>query len=333
MKFDYSITVTLGPACAHEPAWDALISAGASAFRLNTSHLSFSELEVWLGRIQSFYAGGAKTLPVVLDLQGSKWRLGKIEPVALLEGQLITLVCSEASTQAGVLPVPHLDFFTAASVSGSEIVLNDAKIRLQMESVAAERMIARVIRGGMISSNKGITYVSSAFRQERLSEKDRAILARTADLEFIRYAISYVKDAVEIKNFRAQVDLLQPNPARQPYLVAKLERQPALDEVAEIARWVDELWLCRGDLGAELGIPGMAAAAYQFTRRVRDLPIPVVLAGQVLEHMTASSSPTRSEVYTLYDALMNGYSGFVLSDEIAIGRFPIESCLTAAMFH
>ncbi|MBE0698232.1 MAG: hypothetical protein IH586_15040, partial [Anaerolineaceae bacterium] len=299
---------------------------------LNTSHLSITGLEEWLERIQSFYARSAKTLPVVLDLQGSKWRLGKFETVGLIEGQSIDLVCCETVDKPGVLPVPHRDFFTAAAVSGTEIVLSDAKIRLQMESVGADWMKARVILGGMISSNKGITYVSSVFRQETLGEKDRAILSQMAGLDFIRYAISYVKDAQELKNFRAQVDLLRPDPARKPYIVAKLERQPAVDEAVEIARWVDELWLCRGDLGAELGIPGMAAAAYQFTRRVREIPIPVILAGQVLEHMVVSPSPTRSEVYTLYDALQNGYSGFVLSDEVAIGQYPLESCLAAAMF-
>ncbi len=116
------------------------------------------------------------------------------------------------------------------------------------------------------------------------------------------------------------------------YLIAKLERRPALESVEEIAAAADELWLCRGDLGAELGLPGMAVASHRFSQQVRSLPVPSFLAGQVLEHLTAAPAPTRSEVTCLYDALAAGYRGVVLSDETAIGRFPVEACRAAALF-
>ena len=90
--------------------------------------------------------------------------------------------------------------------------------------------------------------------------------------------------------------------------------------------------MCRGDLGAELGLAGMAKAAHAFQDRVRDLALPALLAGQVLEHMTLHPAPTRSEVCALYDALDAGYRGVVLSDETAIGQYPIESCRQAALF-
>jgi len=328
----YRITATLGPASVREDTWAGLIEAGATGFRLNTSHLSLAELAAWLERLQAFYAAGAPSLPVVLDLQGSKWRLGIFEPFTLLEGQVVELVLGEEARCSGVLPVPHSDFFAATAFSDGNIALDDAKIRLRVEASGESWMRALALTGGAIAPNKGITYRASSYRVETLGEKDRAILAQTIDLPFIRYAISYVKDAMEGKQFRAQVDALRPGGERRPYLIAKLERQPALEEAGAFVPWVEELWLCRGDLGAELGIPGMAAAVHRFTRRVRDIPIPVFLAGQVLEHMVASPAPTRSEVYTLYDALQHGYSGLVLSDEVAVGRYPVEACRAAAMF-
>jgi pyruvate kinase len=332
MTFPYTITATLGPASTAETIWEELIASGATEFRLNTSHLTLTQLDTWLERLQAFFLRTSLTVPVVLDLQGSKWRLGTFNPTELLEGQHIELILGETAENPAVLPVPHQDFFSAAQVSDGQIVLNDAKIRLRLEALYGERMQARVIHGGLISPHKGITYGASTFRQETLSEKDRSILEQTSRLGFLRYAISYIRDAQEIQNFRAQVNQIQANGGSKTYLIAKLERQPAVEQAAAIAAWADELWLCRGDLGAELGIPGMAAAAYQFTREVRGFPVPSILAGQVLEHMVASPTPTRSEVYTLYDALMSGYRGFVLSDEVAIGRHPIESCRTAAMF-
>jgi pyruvate kinase len=105
-----------------------------------------------------------------------------------------------------------------------------------------------------------------------------------------------------------------------------------LGEAARIAEAADALWLCRGDLGAEVGVKAMAEAVYRLSAGVQAMPVPVLLAGQVFEHMTEHRTPTRSEVCVVYDALMKGYRGVVLSDETAIGRDPVESCRMAALF-
>lgn len=332
MRLDYEITVTLGPASAEENIWRALNSVGATAFRLNTSHLSIPDLRIWLDRLQVFFTSLGTGLPVILDLQGSKWRLGQFTPFELQMGQEIDLRFCESVEAPGILPVPHSDFFLAAAVSDGQILLNDAKTHLCVESSAADWLKARVVTGGQISPHKGITFGDSAYRIETLGNKDREIFLETMSLPWIRYAISYIKDNVEIRNIRTQLDSISAQTALKPYLIAKLERQPAVDEAAAIGHWVDELWLCRGDLGAELGVPQMAEAAYKFARRITDIPGPVFLAGQVLEHMVSNPAPTRSEVSVLYDALIHGYRGFVLSDEVAVGRYPVESCQVAAMF-
>jgi len=158
-----------------------------------------------------------------------------------------------------------------------------------------------------------------------LSAKDQAIVDRTRAIPLIQFAISYLKDAAEALKYRE----LLGEPA---YLIAMLERRPAIEDAAKIARVANELWLCRGDLGAELGIRAMAETVYRFSEKVRDFPAPVFMAGQVLEHMTGHPTPTRSEISTIYDSLARGYEGLVLSDETAIGRFPVESCQAAALF-
>jgi pyruvate kinase len=234
-------------------------------------------------------------------------------------------VCAASTDRPNLLPVPHPDFFEAAALSSGEIVLNDAKVRLVLESTTPDSLAARVTQGGELVSNKGITFTSSDYRQESLSQKDQAILAQTQALGFVRYALSYVKDAVEMARYRAHV-----GPAA--YLIAKLERQPAVDQARQIAEAADELWLCRGDLGAELGARAMAETVYRFSELVGELPAPVLLAGQVLEHMAGQPTPTRSELCYLHDALTKGYHGFVLSDETAVGRYPVESCRVAALF-
>jgi pyruvate kinase len=192
------------------------------------------------------------------------------------------------------------------------------------EAIEPEQVRARVIVGGEITARKGITFAASECRQEELSEKDRAIFEATHQLPFARYAISYIRDAIEMRKYRAHFGAA--------YLIAKLERRSAMDEARQIADKADELWVCRGDLGAELGLRSMAEAVRLFSDSSGHLPIPAFMAGQVLEHMVEHAAPTRSEVCYLHDALQSGYRGVVLSDEAAIGRYPIESCRIAALF-
>ncbi len=138
---EYQIVTTLGPASESEATWQALLEAGATGFRLNTSHLSLEQLQRWLARLEAFRG----RVPVVLDLQGSKWRLGEFPACTLGEGQSVRLVCAAAASQPNVLPVPHPDFFRAAGVSGDQVSLNDGRVQLRVEAATVEMMTARVI--------------------------------------------------------------------------------------------------------------------------------------------------------------------------------------------
>ncbi len=321
----YDVIATLGPSTSTARLWHDLLEAGASAFRLNTSHLTLQNLDCWLERIDIFQGSLPAPVPLYLDLQGSKWRLGQFPNCALETGRFVDLVFAESSDLPGCLPVPHQDFFLAAPFSSSVISLNDARIRLERLETQAERVRARVVVGGEIAPRKGITYLDSDYRIESTSAKDRAIFERTRGLGYVRYAISYVRDGQEMRRYRQGF-------GTGAHLVAKLERRPALEDATAIALSADSLWLCRGDLGAELGLVEMAQAVWEFTRSLASLPIPAILAGQVLEHMTASETPTRSEVCYLHDAILAGYRGLVLSDETAIGCHPQASVRAAAMF-
>jgi pyruvate kinase len=322
---DYEIIATLGPASSTPELWLKMIASGTTQFRLNSSHLSIPQVVEWIERLRGFFCQRGKAIPVVVDLQGSKWRLGNIAAFEVEEGMDITLDMAGSSDQAYVLPVPHIDFFKAAAKSSGEIRLNDAKVVLEIVKINDNSIRARVVQGGPVAANKGITYASSDFRSEGLGEKDHGVMQSTRQYPFVRYAISYVKNAGEMISYRKQI-------GAPTYLVAKLERGTAIQEARAISDEADEVWLCRGDLGAELGLAGMAKASHQFSALVRSIPVPAMLAGQVLEHMTEHATPTRSEISCLHDALVQEFQGFVLSDETAAGRYPVESCKTAALF-
>ncbi len=320
----YEVIPTLGPASEAESTWRLMLEAGATAFRLNTSHLSLDELGAWLDRLEPFLSAVQPPVSIVLDLQGSKWRLGAFTPCELIQAQRVRLVYAATSDSPGVLPVPHADLFTAAQRSTRELVLNDAKVKMRVEAVGPDWLEARVVQPGGLAPHKGITFTNSSYRIESLNEKDRLILERTRGIP-IRYAISYVRDAAEMQHYRELF-------GSSAYLAAKIERLTAVDEAVQIAAASDEIWLCRGDLGAELGMAEMARAVHDFGELAGKISIPLLMAGQVLEHMTAHITPTRSEVCYLYDVLRRGYRGVVLSDETAIGSYPVEACRAAALF-
>lgn len=354
---NYRIVATLGPATGEESIWAGLLEAGVTAFRLNTAHFQLDNLSNWLERISGFLElhgpGGpgshgsrglpdrdgsspADPFPVILDLQASKWRIGGVKTTELHTGATVELIPAEgeaANTTASgprTLQIPHLDFFTAAQTAeNGEIAINDAKVMLRIESREKRRITARVTRGGEISAAKGITLVGSGYRIEQLNPKDRRVVELGCSYPFVRYALSYVKDAAEMNSYRR---LFSDRWGDRQHLIAKLERASALEEAEQIARTADELWICRGDLGAEMGPAAMAKRLFRFYPRIQEIPKPVLLAGQVLEHMSAHPAPTRSEISYLYESLQRGFEGFVLSDETALGSYPLEACRTAALF-
>lgn len=315
------VVATLGPATATVSAARALATAGATAFRINTSHVAPPEIQRWLECLAPLLGN----IPVYLDLQGSKWRVGHMEPLELQAGSRVQLVLASGTASPGAVNVPHEDFFRAAQVSDGRVLLDDARMELRIEVAGTESAVATVVRPGTLGARKGITLPATPFRRETLTAADAEVLALTQEVKGVRYAVSYVKDAAETARYRALV-------GAGHLTAAKLERPSALADARGIAASADELWLCRGDLGAEMGFAAMAEAVHAFSSAVRGLPARVLLAGQVLEHMTGHPTPTRSEVCHLYDALASGYAGVVLSDETAVGRFPVESVRVARLF-
>lgn len=326
---DYEVVATIGPATNMEYHWRRLLESGATGFRVNTSHLSVDELLRTLERLDRFFAdtpgSSVEKAFLVLDLQGSKWRLGDFQERTLHQDEHLRFIRGDRPTAAGTLPVPHRDFFAAAADCPGEIRLNDARVHLEIVFVSEEEVTAVVRTGGSVSSRKGITLRGSTFRAEKLGKKDGRIVDATAGHNRVRYAFSYVRDSTEMSSFRKIVGENVP-------VIGKIERATALMDAPAISRMVDELWLCRGDLGAELGLEQMARGAHRFAAGIPGLSAPCLLAGQVLEHMTGTPQPTRSEICHMHDALVAGYAGFVLSDETAVGRYPAESCRAAAMF-
>lgn len=303
--------LTLGPATSSEEVLAGLLDA-AAAFRLNSSHLSAADLDRWLETLDRVFVARGEAIPVYVDLQGAKLRIGEY-PARDCLPERVRLV--HAPSGAGeTIPVPHEAFFTAVQ-PGDVVTLNDARVWLRLLEVSAGSCLAEVVRNGPLSSHKGLNRRVRPLPCAGLTEADRRAIEVALGHESTRFAFSFVHDGGE-------ADLLRPLTGSS-VVAAKIEFPEAMAHLDAIAARFDELWLCRGDLGAQAGLAALGSLQEAFARRIPSLGKPCYLAGQVLEYMTHFPQPTRTEVVALHQAERDGFTGLVLSDETAVGRNPL----------
>jgi pyruvate kinase len=303
-----SIIATIGP--ASRDSLPLLREAGADAFRLNASHSSVDEVD----RIAKLIRERFRDLPIVIDLQGAKMRLGNFPPHTVARDARLSFTVSGTGD---TLPLPHPELFASIRM-GDTLSFDDDRIRFRIISSSSEFLEAIALAEGTLHPRKGANVLEHPVNVSDLSPIDSEIVQRTSSLARIGYAYSFMKDGAESAWIR--------NRAPGCPVVGKIERQEAAARVDDIAGAVDELWICRGDLGAQLGICRMAQWVARYDPR--SAPCPVFMAGQVLEHLTANAEPTRSEVCHVLDLVHRGYAGFVLSDETAIGKNPVGAVKT-----
>ncbi len=305
------LVATLGPASLHLAA--ELAGAGATGLRLNASHM----LPRKLGDAARAVRATCPEVPIVVDLQGAKMRLGTFAARPVARGERLCF----AGTPNGVgeIPLPHPELFRAVG-TGDTLSCSDGRIRLRVIACDATRLEAECLDDGMLRPRKGINVLEHPVDLEGLSEFDVAHVRATCELPRMHYAFSFMKDGREAAWVREY--------AGEAPVVGKIERLEATHGVPSIAAHVDEAWVCRGDLGAQVGLPAMARFIGAFDPRTVDRP--VLMAGQVLEHLTRHPAPTRSEVCHVFDLLARGYAGIVLSDETAVGADPVRAVTVAA---
>jgi pyruvate kinase len=305
----FQLIATIGPASASVAP--QLAAAGATAFRLNASHLDASELSDALGRL----ARECPEAPVVVDLQGAKMRLALPWPREVGTGELVRFT----RAPGGDVHVPHPELFEQAR-AGDVLSADDGRVRFEVEPAGAGVIGARALNAGVLRPRTGVNLERHPVRLAGLTALDAQACRLAAEGGAAALAFSFMLDGTEAAWLR--------HAAPGCGVVGKIERREAVDHLRDIAERVDSIWICRGDLGAQLGPAALARSVAALDPR--RFPVPVLMAGQVLEHLTRHQEPTRSEVCHLFDLVARGFAGIVLSDETAIGDDPVHAVATAA---
>jgi len=304
------LVVTLGPASFDRAP--ELAEAGATAFRLNASHLTPAALR---GAVE-LVRRELPLWPLVVDLQGAKMRLGVFVERTIVAGETLSFAVDPASAEE--IPLPHAELFAAVR-AGDRFGCDDDRLCFRVKEVGEQRLRAVALAPGDLRARKGVNLFDHPLELVDLGAADVEALEALEGKSGLAWAFSFMKDGTEVDWVRR----------RQPgaLIVGKVERAEAVEGLDSIASLVDAVWICRGDLGAQLGLAALARTVASLDPRRYSRPM--LMAGQVLEHLTRHPEPTRSEVCHLHDLLARGYAGVVLSDETAIGDDPVGAVRVA----
>jgi pyruvate kinase len=311
-----TIIATLGPATPTPAAIAALRDAGAGFLRINGSHVHPGQLAQALDLAEQ---GGFAPDQIVLDLQGGKTRLGWLAAsVEARSGQRLTLVPTavQGVPNPEILAVDRPSFLRSLA-PGDRVRVDDGRMELVVLAAHGTRVTVESLGAGVLGPRMGLARAGGGVDPEvHLLASDRALLDRALPRGVTTLALSCAEDPELLRLVRRHARRVAPNlPVR---MVAKLETSAALAAWRPLGSEADALWLCRGDLGAEMGLERLPAAVRRLLAEA--LPdTPLLVAGEVLYHMTVGPRPTRSELCHVADLITSGVAGFVLSDETAIG--------------
>ncbi|NMM45233.1 pyruvate kinase [Rhodospirillaceae bacterium KN72] len=313
------IVATLGPGTATAEAIESLFDAGVDVFRLNFSHGAHEEHKARLDAIRDLERRSARPIAVMLDLQGPKLRIGvfKDGPIELAEGDKFRLDLDKAPGDQHRVTLPHPEIFQALD-AGSDLLLDDGRIKLTVEGCGSDHANCVVAVGGPLSERKGVNVPGVLLPLSPLTEKDRADLEYGLTLGVDWVALSFVQRPEDIVEARALIQ-------GKAGIMAKLEKPSAIAALEEIVQEADAVMVARGDLGVEMPPEDVPVLQRRIIHCCRTAGKPVVVATQMLDSMVERPVPTRAEASDVATAVYSGADAVMLSAETAVGDYPVEA--------
>jgi len=313
------IVATLGPASSDAATIAALFEAGVDMFRFNFSHGTHEDHEARHAIVRGLEKQYGRPIAILADLQGPKIRLGVFEnDAAMLETDAVfVLDSSPAPGSASRVCLPHPELFAAADV-GQNLLLDDGKIRLTIESVSPERLQTRVTVGGKISNRKGVNVPDAILPIPAMTDKDRKDLEFALSLGVDWVALSFVQRVHDVVQAREII-------GNQALILSKIEKPAAIKDLDAICKASDAVMVARGDLGVELPVAQVPRTQKEIIRTARKYGRPTIVATHMLESMTEAPMPTRAEASDVANAIYEGTDAVMLSAESASGKQPVRA--------
>lgn len=300
------IIATVGPSTQSRDVLISLHAAGVSVFRVNSSHLSPQGVSDWVSNIRSAVPNAS----VLVDLQGPKHRVGLLDgPVALSPGDSFVL--------GQDIPL-GFDVSTVNIEHGHRVLIADGTVECSVTGFSGVFPICSVLRGGVVTSRKGVNLPDSMFGTGAVTERDRAVIEALSGDRVDWFALSFVESPDDVVLLRSLV----PSAVG---IMAKIERPVAVERFNDIAAVSDAVLVARGDLGVEMPLEDIPSIQNELLAKARALGVPAVCATEMFESMVRSSRPTRAEVTDVATAVSAGFDAVMLSAETASGDHPVAA--------
>lgn len=334
------IVCTIGPASRAQRTLERMVRLGMDVARLNLAHGDFDSHRATMAAVRAASQRVGRRVALLADLPGPKLRVGPLadDVLHLKRGQIVRLVAgatpgvgAEAGMAgaAGAAPAIPLTLrsLPQSLTPGDDVFLDDGLIQLRvLPGVDEHQAPARVVVGGTLHTRDGMSFPGLDLGISAFTARDRELLAFALEEGVDAVAVSFVQDPDDILAVRAAAAGL----GHDPFLVAKIERSRAVERIDAILEVADALMVARGDLGVEIPIERVAVAQKLLISRANAAGRPVITATQMLESMTENRRPTRAEVTDVANAVLDGTDCVMLSEETAMGMFPVDAVAVMA---
>ncbi|TQC48291.1 pyruvate kinase [Rhodococcus sp. WS4] len=321
------IVCTLGPATATDDRIRELVDSGMDVARLNFSHGDHSDHEANYRRVRSASGDSGKAIGILADLQGPKIRLGRFADSATIwaPGEEVRITVEECVGSHDRVSTTYTQLAQDAR-PGDRLLVDDGKVSLTVTAVDRNDVVCRVVEGGPVSNNKGVSLPGMNVSVPALSDKDIDDLEFALRLGVDMIALSFVRSPADIDRVHEVMDRV----GHRVPVIAKIEKPEAVDALEEIVIAFDAIMVARGDLGVELPLEQVPLVQKRAVQIARENARPVIVATQMLESMIDNARPTRAEASDVANAVLDGADAVMLSGETSVGRHAIETVRTMA---
>ncbi|MBN1139277.1 MAG: pyruvate kinase [Anaerolineae bacterium] len=320
------IVCTIGPVSNEPDILEQMVRSGMDVARLNLSHDDHQTHAEAIRRIRAVAQHLNKPIAILVDLQGPKLRVGRMEGdgVPLEAGEMINLTTEPVVGQRGQpLPVQYGELPHVVQI-GDRILLDDGLIELSVLLITGQQILCEVVVGGVLKTNKGMNLPRTPPGIKAITAKDREDLAFAIEQEADWIALSFVRSAGDVFELKQLIHDLAPG--REPIpVIAKIEKPEALQAITEIIAAADGIMVARGDLGVEIPPEEVPLAQKQIIQACNLAGVPVITATQMLDSMIRNPRPTRAEVSDVANAILDGTDAIMLSGETSVGAYPVEA--------
>ncbi len=321
------IVCTLGPAVASLEGITGLVNAGMDVARLNFSHGEHEDHAQNYHWVREASDATGRAVGILADLQGPKIRLGRFKEGATYwaDGEIVRITVDDVEGTHDRVSTTYKNLADDAR-PGDRLLVDDGKVGLECIEVDGNDVVCRVIEGGPVSNNKGVSLPGMNISVPALSEKDIADLRFALKLGVDFIALSFVRSPSDVELVHAVMDEV----GRRVPIIAKLEKPEAVESLEAIILAFDAVMVARGDLGVEVPLEDVPLVQKRAIQIARENAKPVIVATQMLDSMISNSRPTRAEASDVANAVLDGADAVMLSGETSIGKYPQATVKTMA---